>query len=34
LLEHPLKTLGLHEIRMDFPHGIIGTVKVNIEKDG
>ncbi len=31
-LEHPLKTLGLHEVKVELPHGVVGSVKVKIEK--
>ena len=32
ILEHPLKTLGTHEVKVEFPHGVVGLAKVRIEK--
>ncbi|OHA01003.1 MAG: 50S ribosomal protein L9 [Candidatus Sungbacteria bacterium RIFCSPLOWO2_02_FULL_48_13b] len=32
MLDHPLKTLGTHEVKVEFPYGVIGLVKVRIEK--
>jgi len=29
---HPLKTLGLHKVKVEFPHGVAGSVQVKIEK--
>lgn len=32
-LESPLKTLGRHEIAIEFPHGISGKIMVVVEKE-
>lgn len=32
-MPHPLKTFGMHEIKVHFPHEVEGTLKVNVVKE-
>lgn len=33
LMEHPLKTLGEHEVKLSFPHGVSGVVHISVVKE-
>lgn len=32
-LESPIKTLGSHEVGVEFPHGVRGKLRVTVEKE-